>query len=137
MEFDYSQEGNLCVKMMKYIKEILKKFFDKLTGVAQQPWTESPFDTKSDSTQLTKIKSNILHTYVMKLMFLPKRGRPDILSGIGYLSTRISQSNEVDRNKLKTILNFLMRTKERKINSRVGRHTKHQLVYRCSIWRAR
>ena len=101
--------------MMKYIKEILEEFPDKLTGVAQQPCTESLFKTKSNFTQITKFKSNIFHTYIMKLMFLTKRIRPDILPGISYLLTRASRPNEVDWYKLKKILNFLKKTKEEKL----------------------
>ena len=48
--------------MMKYVIEILEEFPDKLTGVAQRTWTESLFKTKTDSTKLTKFKSNIFHT---------------------------------------------------------------------------
>ena len=70
MELDYSQKRKLCVTMMKYINEVLVEYPDKLTEVTQQPWIESLFKTKSDSTRLTKFKSNIFHTYVMKLMFL-------------------------------------------------------------------
>ena len=104
---------------MKYINKILEEFPDKLTGVAQQPWTKSLFKTKSDSTQLTKSKSKILNTYIMKLMFLAKRGRPEVLPGISYLSSRVSEPNEVDWNKLKNLLNFLKKTKEEKLNLEV------------------
>ena len=48
--------------MTKYINEILEESPDKLSEVAQQPWTESSFKTKSDSLQLTKLKSNNFHT---------------------------------------------------------------------------
>ena len=99
---------------MKYINEILKEFPEKLNGVAQQPWTESSYRTKSHSTQLTNFKSNIFHTYVMKLIFLAKRGRPDILPGISYLSIRESESNKIDWKKSKNVLNSLMRRKEKK-----------------------
>ena len=51
----------------------------------------------------------------MKLMFLAKRGRPDVLPGISYLSTRVSGPNEHDWSKLKKILNFLKKTKHEKL----------------------
>ena len=51
----------------------------------------------------------------MKLMFLARRGRPDILPGISYLLTRVSKPNGVDWNILKKILNFLKKTKEEKL----------------------
>ena len=85
--------------MMKYINKILEEFPYKLTGVEQQPWTESLFKTKSDSKRFTKFKSNNFHSYIMKVMFLAKRGKSYILHGISYLSTRVSEPNEVDWNK--------------------------------------
>ena len=115
MELDYSQKGKLCVNMTRYIKEILKEFPESLIGTAQQPWLESLFKTKTESKQLSKSKNSLYHTYIMKLMFLAKRGRPDILPGISYLSTRVSNPNECDQNKLKKLLNFLKKTKNEKL----------------------
>ena len=51
----------------------------------------------------------------MKLLFLAKRGRPDILPGISYLSTRVLDPNEHDWNKLKKLLNFLKKTENEKL----------------------
>ena len=115
MELNYTKKGKLCVNMTKYIKEILEEFPESLTGTAQQPWSESLFKTKKESKQLSTSKKSLYHTYVMKLMFLAKRGRPDILPGISYLSTRVSDPNKHDWNKLKKLLNFLKKTKNEKL----------------------
>ena len=46
----------------------------------------------------------------MKCMFLVKRARPDILVGIGFLSTRVLKSNEEDWKKLVRLLSYLKNT---------------------------
>jgi hypothetical protein len=49
---------------------------------------------------------------VMKLMFLAKRTRPDILLVVSYLSTRASNPNEYDEKKLDKVLKYLNATQE-------------------------
>ena len=46
----------------------------------------------------------------MKCMFLAKRGRPDILTRVSVLSTRVQNPNEEDWNKLKRLLSYLKNT---------------------------
>ena len=43
-------------------------------------------------------------------MFLAKRGRPDILTGVSVLSTRVQNPNEEHWNKLKRLLSYLKNT---------------------------
>ena len=47
----------------------------------------------------------------MKTMFLAKRGRPDVIPAVSYLSTRVNFANENDWNKLMKMLGFLKGTK--------------------------
>jgi hypothetical protein len=55
--------------------------------------------------------SEIFHSFVMKCMFLSKRGRPDIQIGVPFLSTRVKQPTKCNWNKLLKILKFLNQTK--------------------------
>ena len=56
-------------------------------------------------------KKEINHTFVMKGMFLCKRGRQDIQPGIAFLVTRTStEPNEGDWVKLVKNMNFLKAT---------------------------
>ena len=54
----------------------------------------------------------MFHTFVMKGMFLCKRGRQDIQPGIVFLATRTSEPNEGDWAKLIKILVFLKATQD-------------------------
>ena len=46
----------------------------------------------------------------MKCVFLGKRGRPDIMTGVSVLSTRVLSPREDDWNKLTKILGYLKTT---------------------------
>ncbi len=51
----------------------------------------------------------------MKLMYLAKRARPDVLTAVSYLSTRVqypNDTNERDITKLWRLINYLRMTKE-------------------------
>ena len=65
------------------------------------------FKERKNSKVLEKNRSEIFHTYVMKLMFLSKHGRPDIFTGVTFLSTRIKSVTEDNWNKLIKILSYL------------------------------
>ena len=57
-----------------------------------------------------KEKSDIFHSVTAKLLFIMKRGRPDIETAVSYLMTRVSKSNMKDWEKLKRCLGFLKGT---------------------------
>ena len=57
-----------------------------------------------------KEKSDIFHSVTAKLLFIMKRGRPDIETAVSYLMARVSKSNMKDWEKLKRCLGFLKGT---------------------------
>jgi len=54
----------------------------------------------------------MFYTFVMKAMFLCKRGRPDIQPGIPFLVTRVRGPTEQDWAKLTRLLSFLKHTQD-------------------------
>ena len=87
--------------MTKYIENTRALFPEKLSGTANHPWGEKLFQVNEAETSLDDNKQKVFHTMVMKLMFLAKRGRPHILPGVGFLSTRVKNSTKEDWAKLK------------------------------------
>ena len=106
MTLDYSTPGKLKIDMTKYIENTCALFPEKLSGTANHPWGEKLFQVNEAETSLDDNKQKIFHTTVMKSMFLAKRRRPDILPGVGFLSTRVKNSTKEDWAKLKKIVNF-------------------------------
>ena len=76
------------------------------------PWTERLFKVDETSPQVDEETRGILHTFVMKNMFLVKRGRKDVLPGVTFLASRVKEPNQGDWKKLVRILGFLKKTKD-------------------------
>ena len=112
MKLDYSSPGVLKVDMKDYIDEMIREFPETLSRNPKTPWTEKLFKVDKTSNILSKTKQELYHSFVMKAMFLCKRGRPDISPAIGYLSTRTSCSTESDWAKLVRVMNFLKATQK-------------------------
>ena len=112
MELDFSRPGVLQVDMTKYVKSMVNDFPEPLEGVGAFPWTNKMFTVDSKSKKLDEKRAAIFHTFVMKGMFLCKRGRQDIQPGIAFLATRTSEPNEGDWEKLKKLMVFLKVTQD-------------------------
>ena len=68
---------------------------------AATPAGEDLFGQKSSNDKkLQQDKAEAFHTTVAQGLFLTKRGRPDIHTGIAFLCTRVQQPNEEDWEKL-------------------------------------
>jgi hypothetical protein len=112
MTLDFTIPGVLQVDMTQYVNKMIEEFPEKLTGNTKCPWSENLFRVDETSPKLSQEKAKILHTFVMKGMFLCKRARQDVLPGIVFLATRVKDPNHQDWIKLIKILNYLKATKD-------------------------
>jgi hypothetical protein len=110
MILDYSKPHALQIDMKYYIKAMEEEcpYPVKRTKVA--PWNDKLFKVDDSSKKLDDEKKVILHRFVMKTMFLCKRGRPDVNPGVSFLSTRVKVPNQGDWKKLLKVLGFLFAT---------------------------
>ena len=63
-----------------------------------------------DTPKLPKEKKEIFHRITAKLLFVSRRGRPDIQLTIAFLCTRTTKSDEDDWKKLKRLMQYLNAT---------------------------
>ena len=112
MTLDYNTKGKLKEDMRNYINEIIETFPENLTDKMECLWTTRLFNINEESKTLDKYRNDIFHTFVMKCIFLAKSGRPDILPGISFLSTRVQRLNEEDWKELVRLLSYLKNTIE-------------------------
>jgi hypothetical protein len=119
MTFDYSKRRSVKITMLGYIKDLL--VLTGTVGEARTPATENLFEIK-DSPPLSADKKQELHSYVMKLFYLAKRVRPDILTCVQFLSTRVQSPgpNEDDWGKLQRCLKYLNATQDLGLELRPG-----------------
>ena len=62
------------------------------------------------STRLEKKDADIFHSMVAKLIWVAKRGRPDIDPAIFFLCTRVTKSTKEDKSKFMRVLQYLKNT---------------------------
>jgi hypothetical protein len=61
---------------------------------------------------MTAYLKKFFHATVAKLLFLCKRGRPDIQTAIAFLCTRVRHPTKHDYNKLSRVIKYLRHTKD-------------------------
>ena len=111
MLLDFSVPGEVKVDMTDYVQDMIDEFPIELTGKAQTPANEKLFQV-GVAKKLDKLKSEVLHTFTAKSLFLTKRARPDILAAVAFLCTRVKEPNATDWTKLVRLMDFLKRTKK-------------------------
>ena len=111
MVLDYSTPGVVKIDMNHYVQAMIDEFPEELNSQnAKQPWNQDLFNINPDSQDLNKDHAAVLHTFVAKGLFLAKRGRPDILPAIAFLTTRVSKPTKQDWTKLVKMMKFLKAT---------------------------
>ena len=74
------------------------------------PAKKNLLEINNKAEKLTKINSELYHSIVAKLLWVMKRGRPDIETAIAFLCTRVKEPDVDDWEKLKRLLCFLSET---------------------------
>ena len=105
------ESKNVVIDMRDQLKEAFDMFGEELEGRVATPANKNLFVSYDGSSpELDENRSEIFHSVVAKLLFIMKRGRPDIETAVSYLMTRVSKSNEMDWQKLKRCMNFIKET---------------------------
>jgi hypothetical protein len=112
MELDYRKRGKLKINMTKYAENMLNNLPVRLgkKDVAETPAANSLFNLGTGAKLDTK-RSEIVHTFVAKGLFLYKRARPDIQQAILVLCTRVKDPNQADWEKLMRVMKYLNGTR--------------------------
>ena len=85
MTLDYTKSGKVAVDMTEYIEnKILNDLPDDFNGTAVTPAANHLFDINDDCPKLSTDKSELFHHITAQLLFLAKRGRPDLLTGVAF-----------------------------------------------------
>jgi hypothetical protein len=101
MTFDYSVEGKVKITMEKYVSDMLAEY--AVTGSASTPATTQLFEIDKDLSEK-------FHSRVAKILYLSKRARPDTLTAVAFLSTRVTAPTKQDWHKLERLLKYIRST---------------------------
>lgn len=119
MTFDFTTAGQVAVTMDNCINDILESCGE--VPVRATPAAETLFDVR-DAPKAEKVAVEYFRTHVAKLLYLSKRVRPECLTAVGFLTTRVHEVDADDMAKLKRALGYLKATRNRGIVLRIGEH---------------
>ena len=112
MLLDYKESGKVKIDMSKYLKEILEEVTVDFDGIATSRAANHLFEINDDCESLPEEKAIFFHHIVYKLLFLCKRGRPDIQTAIEFLTMRVKCPDHDDLKKLYRVIKYLQSTSE-------------------------
>ena len=110
MTFDYSVPGRVRISMEGYVQEVLMSC--EVKGKANTPAKENLFTINELAEKLLSPRSKLFHSRVAKLLYLGTRVRPEILTPIIFLTTRVKSPDVEDWDKLDRVLRYLNGTQD-------------------------
>jgi hypothetical protein len=113
----------VIVDMKHYLAQILQD----VRGLVRKsvPGGRETFAMTSGSDELGAEKASWYHTITAKLLYLAKRARPDILTVVSFLCTRVTKPTVDDVKKLYDLLGYLHGAREKVLILRKQQH--HQI----------
>jgi ribosomal protein L24E len=114
MTFVFTTDGTVQIKMQSYIDDIISNYMDSdsLRQGAATPALANLFDIDPESEILGNNDKEKFHSLVARLLYLAKRVRPDILTPIAFLATRVTKPTAEDNVKLSRVVRYLRRTRD-------------------------
>ena len=96
--------------MDDYVEKILEDSDKRHGGAAVTPANNNLFSIDPNSPLINITDSQFFHTSTAKLLFLAKRARPDILTAVAFLTTRVKSPTKEDFDKLGRVIKYLRAT---------------------------
>ena len=96
--------------MSDYIKEAIDAFPEDILTSVNTCASRNLFDLNENDKLVSPDRAETFHSIVAKLLWVMKRGRPDIELPISFLCTRVKAPSVKDWEKLKRVLQFLYGT---------------------------
>jgi hypothetical protein len=85
------------IDMRSYVHNIIK---DIAVKFEKSPGTKTAFKVDESSPKLVEPERKEFHSMTAKLLYLAKQARPDILTMICFLCTRVKEATHDDKRKL-------------------------------------
>ena len=117
MTFNHEVDEEVSVTMEHMVKELLKDCGELRARAT--PAAEVLFDVR-ETTKLGEDESKFFHSKVAQALYLSKRVRPDCLTAVAFLTTRVAAPDINDTAKLRRVLGYVHATWDRGITLRIG-----------------
>jgi Reverse transcriptase (RNA-dependent DNA polymerase) len=113
MDITFNSDSTVSISMTNFIDDtISESAIDLHPAGCSTPAKADLFDIDESSPALPTAQAEVFHCIVAKLLYLSKRGRPDIQLAVAFLTTRVSKSTEQDWVKLTRVLQYLHGTRK-------------------------
>ena len=109
---DYSIDNKVKIDKQDYIETILEDLPSKFEGSAVTPVAMQLFDVNEGYKKLPKKNADLFHHVVAQLLFLCKRGCPNLQTAVAFLTTRAKAPNQDAYKKLQWAIKYLRSTKK-------------------------
>ena len=117
MQINLDEPGALSISMPKLIDDLLKEW--NITDGSEFPAQLNLFEER-ESPLLNEEFKKRFHSGVMSALFIAKKGRPDILLPINYLSSKVKEPTSDHLKKFIKVLRYLYHTKNLVMRLRIG-----------------
>ena len=113
MTIDYTVDGKVQIYMYDYIDRMIADApADLMKGPCSTPAANHLFETNDNAEKLDPATAIIYHHLTAQLLYLAKRTRPDLLTAVSFLCTRVQQPDVDDWKKLGRCLRFARDTRD-------------------------
>ena len=119
MQLDFSHAGEARLTMAGYVNEVLTSC--GVAGTARTPATDMLFDRDESAEPVSEEIRVWFHRVVAQLLYLAKRVRPECLTAVAYLATRVLKCDSSDVEKLYRLVRYIRWTLDLGVVMRPGR----------------
>ena len=110
MDIKYMSDGAVTISVNDYLHEAIDDFPEDINVKATTPAAMHLFEISDKSEIFPPYKREVFHSIVDKLLFAGKRGSPDIMLTVAFLSTRVQKADCDDWEKLYRLLCYVKAT---------------------------
>jgi len=129
MIIDNSNKDYIEIKMPAFVQQVIDESGVDKSKVSDIPASAGLFTVDESATLLDDEAREDFHSLVAKLLYLSKRGRPDILLPVTFLCTRVSSPSTDDKKKLSKVIKYLNGTKDMGLKIRKSEEALDICVY--------
>jgi len=110
MDMDFRSKGVVEISMVPYLQEIIEEFPEDLGKAAATPAASYLFDESENPVLLSEERARVFHHTVAKILWAAMRARPDLLTAMSFLTSKVRAPDEDDMKKLTRTLSYIRNT---------------------------
>ena len=104
------KDKNIYISMKDQLLEVIQMYRDQAESLPATPATKNLFNMNREEDLVNESDAKRFHSVLAKLLFISKRGRPDIKPVIAYLCTRVSCTTNGNMKKLHRLICYIKST---------------------------